>query len=72
MLIVSNNLKKIRENKGITQREIAKRVNIRLANYVYIEQGKSEPKLKTALLIAEALQEPVDKLFSLKSSRNDR
>lgn len=65
MLIVSNNLRKLRENKGLTQREVAKRAGIRTANYIYIEQGKSEPKLKTALLISEALQEPIDKLFFL-------
>jgi len=66
MTLVSSNLKLIRKNKGLSQREVASRVGIRLTNYVYIEQGKNEPRLKTALLIAKALGESVNRLFSLK------
>jgi DNA-binding XRE family transcriptional regulator len=69
MILVSSNLKIIRKNKGLTQREVAEQVNIRLANYIYIEQGKNEPRLKTALLIAKALDEPIDKIFFLKRGR---
>lgn len=72
MFIVRNNLKILRQNKKLTQREIAKRVNITLTNYVYIEQGKSQPRIKTALLIAQALGEPIDKIFSIKPNTDER
>lgn len=72
MFIVQNNLKTIRENKKLTQREVASRIGIRLTNYVYIEQGKSIPNLKTALLIASVLKESLDRLFSLKEVKNER
>jgi len=72
MLIVTTNLKKIRKNKGLTQRDVAVKANIRTANYIYIEQGKSEPKLSTALLIAQALGEPVEILFSIKKDERKR
>ena len=70
MILVSSNLKIIRKNKGLSQREVASRADIRITNYAYIEQGKSEPKLKTALLIAKALGESVNRLFSLKEGDN--
>ena len=66
MPLLSSNLKIIRENKGLSQMEVAIRVNITLANYSRIERGVSEPRLKTALLIAKALGESVNRLFSLK------
>jgi DNA-binding XRE family transcriptional regulator len=72
MILVTTNLKKIRKNKGLTQRELANKANIRLTNYVYIEQGKSEPRLSTALLIAQALGEPIEILFSIKKDERKR
>lgn len=69
MILVSNNLKQIRINKGFTQKEMARRVGITLTNYGYIELGKSEPRLKTALLISKVLEESIHRLFSLEEKK---
>jgi DNA-binding XRE family transcriptional regulator len=61
----TTNLKQIRKNKGLTQEEVARRAEIAFSTYVYIEQGKSKPNIITALRIAKALNENLDRLFLL-------
>lgn len=56
-------LKTTREQKGLTQTELADKANISEVSYQRIEYGKQTPSLKTAFLIAEALNSTVDKLF---------
>jgi len=62
----------MRRNKGLSQREVALLANITLTNYSKIELGKSEPKLGTAILIAKAIGESVELLFSVKDEKYER
>jgi putative transcriptional regulator len=62
---IGNNMKHIRESKGLTQKELAKKVGVSRSWLVKIENGK-EPKLKLALRIAAALECNIDDLFYLK------
>ena len=66
---LKNNLKRIRERKGLTQLDVALRCNINHATYLRIEKGKSDPLLSTAFLISEILGESVDKLFSIEKEK---
>lgn len=72
MVINTSNLRKMRRNKGLSQREVALRTNITLTNYSKIELGKSEPRLSTAILIARAIGESVELLFSVKDEKYER
>lgn len=48
-------LVKLRNEKNLTQGEVAKRANIARTTYSSIEQGRRGPSVKVAMQIAEAL-----------------
>lgn len=56
-------LKTTRQQKGLTQAEIAEKANITVTSYQRIEYGTQTPSLKTAKLIAKALNSTVEELF---------
>lgn len=56
-------LKAIREKSGKTQAQIAKEVEISCRAYCYYEQGKKEPRVRTAIRIAQALGSTVEDIF---------
>lgn len=62
---MNNNLKKVREEKGLTQLEVAMSSNITDRQYRRIEKGEQDPKTKTAQLIARTLNATVEELFPL-------
>lgn len=49
-------VQELRKQKGITQEELAARINLDRVSVGYIEQGIRTPKLRTLLLIANALK----------------
>lgn len=57
------NLKKQREKKGLTQVQVARKAQISESAYQNYETGKRLPNVHTALLIAQALNSTVEKLF---------
>ena len=57
-------LKELRRNKGMTQLEVANQVGITDVGYLNYEQGKREPKVRTAIRIAKALGTDVETLWS--------
>ena len=62
-------LKQVRQNKSLTQLEVAKKANIGTRSYQSYEAGERVPNAYTAQLIANALQTTVEELFPL-SQRN--
>ena len=48
-------MKELRIQKGITQRDMARKVGISESVYQLYEYGKREPKARTAIRIADAL-----------------
>ena len=48
-------LKERRKRAGMTQLEIAKKAGVTDIGYLNYEQGKREPKISTAIRIADAL-----------------
>lgn len=66
---MNNNLKKIREEKGLTQLEVAMSSNITDRQYRRIEKGEQDPKTKTAQLIARTLNTTVEELFPLSGTQ---
>ncbi len=58
-------LKKIRENKGLTISDLAKKINVSIKTIQYLEEGRFSPSIVLAYKIAEALNCEVEDLFSL-------
>lgn len=56
------NLKKIREAKGMTQREMAEGLRMKQSDISVIENGKKDVYLKTAVKIADYFGITLDEL----------
>jgi len=65
---MTNKIKDLRNNLGLTQDELAKQVGIRRETIVFLEQGKYNPSLKLAHDVAEALNTSIEKLFIFTNS----
>lgn len=64
--IMETALKKIRKEKGLTQVQVAKKAGITERNYQRIESGEQQPKVMTAMLIAQSLNiENIKDIFPL-------
>lgn len=60
---ISNNLKTIRNQRGMTQGHLADKAGIELTQVSRIERGASEPKLETIKRLAIALSCSTDELI---------
>lgn len=61
----AGNIKKIRESKGLTQKEVAKAMGISQQAYSQYESGKRVPKSETIERIAKALDAQYSDFFGL-------
>jgi transcriptional regulator with XRE-family HTH domain len=57
------NIKKIREEKGLMQKEVAKAAGMHPANYNKVEKGEREPSIDSLVQIAKLLGLTVDELI---------
>lgn len=64
MTSLSMNLKKLRHNKRLTQKQVANEVGISQGNYSSIEAGKVEPSLSALISLAQFFGETLDTLTS--------
>ena len=62
-LILKNNIKTVRNNKGISQEELAGIVGTTRQTIIAIEKGSFNPSAKLALLICIALDKKFEELF---------
>lgn len=70
-LKLNNKLREIRLKKKLSQTIIAHKCGISVSTYQNIEAGKSEPGVKTDLLIAQILDYKLDKLFTVQKYHHD-
>lgn len=61
-----NNIKQFRVREGLTQEELAKKINISRQMVGLIENNKTIPSVEIALKLSKVLKEPVENLFFLK------
>lgn len=59
------NLKAVRQEAGLTQGELAERAGVSRKTVNTIENGVFTPSVTVALLMARALDVPLDRLFKL-------
>lgn len=65
---MKNNLKKIREDIGITQTSMAKHLGITLQSYFNKEQGKNEFTISEAFKISKVLNKNINDIFLPKNT----
>lgn len=61
-------LRAAREQSGKTQAQVAKETGISETQYQNIEYNRNEPRVRTAIRIARALDSTVEELFCVKNS----
>lgn len=60
------NLKAARESAGLTQAQAAEKANVSERMYLYYEADKKEPRVRTAIRIADALGCDVKEIFKVQ------
>lgn len=60
---MKNKIKEFRTKLNITQEQLAKLVDVRRETIIYLEQGKYNPSLELAYLVAKNLKTSIDELF---------
>ncbi|PIT90362.1 MAG: transcriptional regulator [Candidatus Komeilibacteria bacterium CG10_big_fil_rev_8_21_14_0_10_41_13] len=63
---MNNSVLKLRQEKGITQEDLAKAVGVTRQTIYALEQGNYTPSVLLSLRIAEFFKLPVEKIFQLK------
>ncbi len=63
LLVLKNNLKEIRKEKGISQSQLADMVGVSRNTISSIETGQFNPTAKLALIICIALDKKFEDLF---------
>lgn len=61
---VTNTIRAHRENAGLTQAELARRLGVTRQTLIAIEQGKYSPTLELAFLIAREFGVILDAIFA--------
>ncbi|NHI83060.1 MAG: transcriptional regulator [Candidatus Thorarchaeota archaeon] len=64
---MTTKMKKLREEHGLTQEELARIVGVRRETIIYLEKGKYNPSLKLAYKVAKALKSTIEEVFILNS-----
>lgn len=64
------NLKKIRENLGLTQKQLAAELNIAASTVGMYEQGRRQPDLDTLIKMSDKLRIPTSMLMQAKYKLN--
>lgn len=64
-------IKKIREAKGLSQKEVALSCKMDMGNYSRIENGKTDPSFNTVVKIAKALDIELYELFNINNTYKD-
>jgi len=61
---MTNNLKKIREKVGLTQKQVAEKLGMNhVQSYQSVEASSHQPSVDVAIKIAKILKTPVEKLW---------
>ena len=62
--MISDNIKRMREAKGLSQKEVISAIGMGAAQYSRIENGKTDPSISTVEKIAKALGITMAELFT--------
>ena len=62
--VIGDNIRRIREEKRLSQKELAAAIEVAPTQYSRVETGKVMPALKTLIKIAKTLDVPLDALVN--------
>ena len=65
MKVFSVRLKELRKSAGLTQQQLAEKLNVKQQSYTRYESGAGEPNLETVALIAKIFDVSADYLLGL-------
>jgi putative transcriptional regulator len=65
---MNNRIRELRTKMGMTQEELAQKVNVRRETIVFLEQGKYNPSLRLAHDVARTLKTKIDDLFIFENT----
>ena len=60
---MKNRIKELRARFGLTQHDLAQKVNVRRETIVFLEKGKYNPSLKLAYDIAKVFNLTIEEVF---------
>ena len=60
--IMAQRLRELRRKAGMTQIEVAEKINVSQSSYAYYETAKKEPKIDTLQRLADLYQTSIDYL----------
>ncbi|MDE5991364.1 MAG: helix-turn-helix domain-containing protein [Clostridia bacterium] len=60
---IGSNLKRLRTNEGLTQTQLAQKLNISRVNYTRYETNASRPDYETLVAVADFYDISLDELF---------
>ncbi len=63
MIEIGSNLKRLRTNEGLTQTQLAQKLNISRVNYTRYETNASRPDYETLVAVADFYDISLDELF---------
>lgn len=70
-LVINNHIQELRNERGLTQQDLAEAVDVTRATIIALEKGSYNPSLELAFRIAKYFKVGVDKLFFEKGTRRD-
>lgn len=70
-LVINNRIQELRNEKGLTQQDLAEAVDVTRATIIALEKGSYNPSLELAFRIAKYFKIGIDKLFFEKGVRRD-
>lgn len=70
--VLTYNLKRLRKERKLSQRTLAKMAGLAHSSYINIEQGNRWPRLENIRAISEALGVPENDLFELPDTADDQ
>lgn len=59
-------IRELREERGLTQEELAKKVDVTRQTILFMEKGKYNPSLRLAWKIAQVFDRPIEDVFSFE------
>ncbi|MSR67306.1 transcriptional regulator [Candidatus Peribacteria bacterium] len=63
---LSNNIRRLRFDRGMTQEELALRVGVSRQTIMSIERGATNPSVLLAYKVSMALQAPISEVFQME------
>ncbi len=68
---MKNRLRELREERGLTQEELAKALGVTRQTIIAIEKGRYDPSLRLAFRIARFFNKRIEEIFMCEGEKNE-